>query len=147
MVVQARQEFRGVRGAQVLDPPSGITLLVLEDKVCIRFKKLDEDGLPRNYPTDAARDWHNGEDLPGIPSSLQRLSLGYRLNRLQTAVDDVLISNTLGGRLLYDIILEAPSDSAILFEINRGDHGSLPPPLRRPQRRVRIRPSEEQAEM
>jgi len=147
MVDEARREFRGVRGVEVLDPPSGVTLLVIGDKVCIRFKKLDEEGLPRNYPTASARDWENGEDLPGIPSALQRLSLGYRLNQLQTSVKDVLISNTQAGRLLYDIILEEPSDGVILFEGNKGNSGSGSSQPQKPQRRVRIRPSEEQAEM
>ena len=147
MVTQARLEFRGIRGTQILDPPSGITLLILEDQIAVRFKKLDEDSLPRNYPTEAAKDWHRGEDLPGIPSSLQRLSMGYRLNRLQAAVENVLISNTLAGRLLYDIILEAPADGAILFDRNRSDSEGIDTQRQQPQRRVRIRPSEEQAEM
>ena len=146
MVDQARREFRGIRDAELIEPPSGVTLLTIRDKVCIRFKKLDDDGLPSNYPTPAAKDWENGEDLPGIPSSLQRLSLGYRLNKLQTAVRDVLISNSLAGRLLYDIILEEPNDGVILLDDKTNNSGSGGQ-SQKPQRRVRIRPSEEQAEM
>lgn len=149
MVDQARREFRGVRNTELIDPPSGVVLLAIEDRVCLRFKKLDDDGLPSNYPTLAARDWENGEDLPGIPSSLQRLSIGYRLNKLQTAVRDVLISNTLAGRLLYDIVLEAPSENVFLIDDGRNDSGSGSGGAQaaKPQRRVYIRPTEEQAEM
>ena len=83
MVNQARTEFRGIRGTEIVDPPNGVVLLDIDQRVLIRFKKLDDESLPRNYPTDAAKDWDIGEDLPGIPSSPQRLTLGYRLNRLQ----------------------------------------------------------------
>jgi hypothetical protein len=146
MVDQARQEFLGVRDTEIIDRPNGVTLLQVSERICVRFKKLDEDGLPSNYPTAAARNWEKGEDLPGIPSALQRLCLGYRLNRLQTRVEDVLISNTLAGRLLYDIILEEPAEGLLLMDgrkgvVDVGDQGQ------RPQRRVRIRPSEEQTEL
>lgn len=147
MVNQARIEFRGIRGAQIIDPPSGVVLLEIDGRVVIRFKKLDDDSLPRNYPTEAAKNWDTGEDLPGIPSSPQRLALGYRFNRLQTAIRDVLISNTLAGRLLYDIILDEPDDGIMVLP----DSGSGSPApnnrTQRIQRRVRIRGSEEQAEI
>lgn len=146
MVNQARIEFRGIRGTEIIDPPSGIVLLEIDGRVVIRFKKLDDESLPRNYPTAAAKDWDIGEDLPGIPSSPQRLMLGYRLNRLQTGVRDVLIANTLAGRLLYDIILDEPDEGIIVLP----ESGSGSPPSsggQRIQRRVRIRGSEEQAEI
>lgn len=146
MVNQARVEFRGIRGAAIVDPPSGVVLLDIEQRAIIRFKKLDDDSLPRNYPTTAAKDWDMGEDLPGIPSSPQRLTLGYRLNRLQTAIQSVLVSNTLAGRLLYDIILDEPDEGIIVLP----DSGSGSPSsnrTQRVQRRVRIRGSEEQAEI
>lgn len=147
MVDQARREFRGVRGTEIIEPPSGVTLLAIAERVCIRFKKLDEDSLPSNNPTQAVRDWENGEDLPGIPSALQRLALGYRLNRLQTAVKDVLVSNSRAGHLLYDIILEEPDAGLIVLPSTRDDSGSSGGgQIQRPVRRVRIRKSEEQAE-
>jgi hypothetical protein len=147
MVNQARIEFRGIRDTAIIDPPSGVVVLDINQTALIRFKKLGDDSLPRNYPTEAAKDWDIGEDLPGIPSSPQRLSLGYRLNRLQTAVRDVLVSNTLGGRLLYDIILDEPDEEIIVLP----DSSSGSPPsadgTQRIQRRVRIRGSEEQGEI
>jgi hypothetical protein len=147
MVNQARIEFRGIRGTAIIDPPSGVVLLDIDQQVLIRFKKLDDDSLPRNYPTLAAKDWDIGEDLPGIPSSPQRLSLGYRLNRLQTTVKDVMVSNTLAGRLLYDIILDEPDEGIIVLPDNGSGSPPSSNPAQRVHRRVRIRGSEEQAEI
>ncbi len=143
MVDYARIEFRGVRDTRIVDLPYGVTLLEIDDQILIRFKKLDEESLPRNYPTERNRDYYLGEDLPGIPSSPQRLTLGYRLNRFRTQVQDVLISNVLAGRLLYDIILDEPDDGIIVMP----DSNPNAPDLPKPQRRVRIRGSAEQAEI
>jgi hypothetical protein len=144
MVQQARIEFRGIRGSVIIDTRDGVTLLEIDEKVLIRFKKLDDDSLPRNFPTERAKDYDMGEELPGIPSSPQRLSLGYRLNRLQTEVKDVLISNSLGGRLLYDIILEEPKEGIAIVPQSPSapDSGAATK-----RRRIIIRPSEEQTEL
>lgn len=147
MIAQARKEFLGVKGTQIIDAPMGVTLIEIDGKILIRCKKLDEDGLPSNYPTERAIDYDNGDNLPGIPLSPQRLTLGYRLSRLQTALRDVLVSNHLAGRLLYDIILDAPDDNIIVL----GKSGNGTPPTsgaaETPRRRVRIRGSEEQTEI
>jgi hypothetical protein len=147
MTVQARLEFRGARGTEIIDAPSGVTLLSIADAVCIRFKKLDEESLPSNNRTQATKDWESGDDLPGIPSALQRLALGYRLNRLQTAVKDVLISNSRAGVLLYDIILDEPDAGLIVLTPKRNDSGSSSGGQTQKPRRVRIRKSDEQTEI
>jgi hypothetical protein len=142
MVIQARIEFRGIRGAVMIDTRDGVTLLEIDQKILLRFKKLDDDSLPSNYPTVRARDYDMGEDLPGIPSSPQRLTLGYRLNQLQTEIKDVLISNSMGGRLLYDIILEEPKGGITIVPEPSSNPNSAPK-----RRRIIIRPSEEQTEL
>ena len=147
MIDQVQREFRGVRNTEIIMRPSGIVLLAIADKVCFRCKKLDEDGLPSNYPTSAALSWDRDEDLPGIPSALERLSLGYKLNNLQTAVRAVQITSTFYGRYQYGITLEEPSEGLLLMD-NRGrDSGGGAASAARNQRRVFIRPTEEQTEM
>jgi hypothetical protein len=147
MAVQARLEFRGVRGTEIIEAPSGVTLLGIADRVCIRSKKLDEESLPSNNRTQATKDWENRDDLPGIPSALQRLALGYRLNRLQTEVKDVLISNSRAGVLLYDIILDEPDAGLIVLPSRGTDSGSSGSGQTQRPRRVRILKSEEQTEI
>lgn len=147
MIDQVQQEFRGLRNTEILPGPSGTILLAIADKVCFRCKKLDDDGMPSNYPTAAAQRWDTDEDLPGIPSALERLSLGYKLNNLQTGVLAVQITSTFYGRYQYGITLEEPAEGLLLMD-NRGkDSGGGAAQAARRQRRVFIRPTEEQTEM
>ncbi len=143
MVNRVHREFRGVSSTKIIVTRNGVVLLIVAEKVCIRFKKLNMGGFPSNFPTPAAINWDRGEDLPGIPSAPQRLSLGYKLNRLQTAVVEVQITNVLNGRYVYGITLEAPSEGLIVLD----SRDSATSTEATPKRRVFIRPSEEQSEM
>lgn len=60
MVTQARVEFRGERGAVFVEAPYNVTLMVLEEKALFRFKLIDDEGFPSNYPTDRAEDYQAG---------------------------------------------------------------------------------------
>lgn len=142
-VDRVHRGFRGVSNTKIIVTKNGVVLLVIAEKVCIRFKKLSMAGFPSNFPTPAAVNWDRGEDLPGIPSAPQRLSLGYKLNRLQTAVVEVQITNILNGRYVYGITLEAPSEGLIVLD----SRDSTVSTEATPKRRVFIRPSEEQSEM
>jgi hypothetical protein len=145
MIKQARVEFRGIRGTQMVDAPYGVTLLEIDQKAIIRFKMLDDGGFPSNYPTDRATDYELCLDLPGIPPAPQRLWFGYRPNKLQTKLDAVLITNTVGKRLVYEVILDEPNEGIVVLP----DSGSnTPNDAQQPRRsRVRIRASEEQTEL
>lgn len=71
------------------------------DDVVFRLKKSDSSGLTSNYPTQAALDYHDQqEDLPGIPR-VQRLEVTYVLNKLETAVQDILLVARDQGRVLW----------------------------------------------
>ena len=115
MIHRARAEFDRVRGVRILDlvHPYNRTFLEIRERALIRFKKLDENKQPRNYQTDFVRDYNEDNDLPGIPPKAHRLTLGYRLNPLQTEVLDVLITSYLGNRLDVDIELYIPDRKII----------------------------------
>jgi hypothetical protein len=71
------------------------------DGLVFRFKKSDSSGLTSNYPTQAALDYHDQqEDLPGIPK-VQRLEVTYVLNKLETAVHDILLVARDQDRVLW----------------------------------------------
>ncbi|MGH6866847.1 MAG: hypothetical protein ACREDO_11925 [Methyloceanibacter sp.] len=60
---------------------SGLKLWLLEDaNAVIRFKKQDEDGRTRNYPTKQALKFDVGKELPGLPMPPVRLNVGYFLD-------------------------------------------------------------------
>ena len=111
MIHRMRAEFDGMRGARIIDlsHPYVRTLLEVNHRLLIRFKKLDESKLARNYRTKFIRDYEQDTDLPGIPPKAHRLTLGYRLNLLQTEVLDVSVTSCIGRRLEYDIELYIPN--------------------------------------
>jgi len=66
-------------------------LFVLDGSLAFRFKKSDQSGLTSNVPTQAVLAFHDPErELPGMPS-VDRVDVVYVLNKLQTAITDVLI--------------------------------------------------------
>jgi hypothetical protein len=69
-----------------IDPktPGGLRTWRIGEIAVIRFKKQDEDGKSRNYPTKQAKDYDRGDDLPGIPPPAARLSVGYFLDQTGT---------------------------------------------------------------
>jgi hypothetical protein len=52
--------------------------------VVLRFKKMDEDGRTRNYPTKQAKHFDRQLPLPGLPAPAIRLTAGYWLDETQT---------------------------------------------------------------
>jgi hypothetical protein len=65
----------------------------------IRFKKHDEDGYSRNYPTRQARQYDRGETLPGLPPEAVRLSVGYLLDPTATEFIRTQVARPLARRI------------------------------------------------
>lgn len=62
----------------------GLKLWLFGDLEVIRFKRMDEGGRSRRYPTKQARAFDAGEELPGLPPPPTRLTVGYLLDRTGT---------------------------------------------------------------
>jgi hypothetical protein len=134
-----REEFDGIVGARIIEPENvNLTLLEIEECILLRFKKLTADKLTRNYPTRHACDYDRGRDLPGIPPAAQRMTLGYRVNRLHTNVRDVLVTYAIGKDVIYAISLDAPDPGVIVMPSG----GTPPNEGGAPASRVRIRVSD-----
>jgi hypothetical protein len=65
----------------------------------IRFKKHDEDGYSRNYPTRQARQYDRGDTLPGLPPEAVRLSVGYLLDATSTEFIRTQVARPLARRI------------------------------------------------
>lgn len=75
----------------------GLKLWMVEHHAVIRFKKMDEDGRGRNYPTPQAKAYDRGEELPGLlPPPPIRLAVGYLADPTQTQVVRVQVSRPIG---------------------------------------------------
>lgn len=81
IVAEAERRFVDDSGIRPLVLNGDLRLWLIEDaNVVIRFKKTDEDGLSRNYPTRQARFYDAGRELDGLPPAPARLTVGYLLN-------------------------------------------------------------------
>lgn len=79
---------------EALDPLPGIhvnrsgntCIFMLSQQLAFRFKKADEKGLSRNYPTAMALAFHDPEQqVLGIPEAL-KTEIIYILNKLETEI-------------------------------------------------------------
>lgn len=80
----------------------GLKLWLFEDaNVVVRFKKMDEDGQSRNYPTQQAKSFDAGRDLPGLPMPPVRLNAGYLLDATGTVFIRTQIARPIGRGTLW----------------------------------------------
>ena len=99
MVLEAKRQFASNHNVSIVRKNE--SFLFLAGELAFRFKKSDPNGYTSNVPTQAALDYHDPqEDLPGIPS-VQRLEITYVLNKLETAVQDILLVARDQGRVLW----------------------------------------------
>jgi hypothetical protein len=62
----------------------GLKVWLIGSAAVLRFKKMDEDGRTRNYPTKQAKNFDRQLPLPGLPAPAIRLTAGYVLDETQT---------------------------------------------------------------
>lgn len=102
MAAEAERRFvRHYPRVQLHDPRllGGLKVWRIEDFALIRFKKHDEDGYSRNYPTKQARQYDRGATLPGIPPEAVRLSVGYLLDASGTEYIRTQVAHPLSRRV------------------------------------------------
>jgi hypothetical protein len=99
MVAEADRRFLGRAGITTLDV-RGLKVWLVGDSAIIRFKKMDEDGRTRNYPTKQAVKFDKGDPLPGLPEPATRLSIGYLLDLTQTQFVRTQIAKPAGRRTI-----------------------------------------------
>lgn len=86
---------------------------LVQGEVLFRFKKADVTGRTSNVATQRALAFHDHEqDLFGLPE-IQRVEVVYKLNRLETQVDDVCVVARDGNLVAWEYsLLEA--DEAVV---------------------------------
>lgn len=101
IVAAADRRFIGRIGIRLLDI-RGLKVWLFESaSVVARFKKMDEDGRSRNYPTKQARDFDRQMELPGLPSKPLRLTVGYLLDNTATEFVRCQIARPDGRNALW----------------------------------------------
>ncbi|MBN8942833.1 MAG: hypothetical protein J0H01_25245 [Rhizobiales bacterium] len=100
MVAEADRRFFGRPDVRSIDM-RGLKLWLVGDHSVVRLKKMDEDGVSRNYPTKQAKDFDAGEELPGLPLAPTRLSVGYLLDPTGTQFVRSQIARPHGRKALW----------------------------------------------
>jgi hypothetical protein len=98
MSAEAARRFTGRDSIRELDI-RGLKLWLFKDaNTVIRLKKMDEDGLTKNYPTEQAKDFDKGNDLPGLPMPPMRLTAGYLLDATSTVFVRTQVARPVGRK-------------------------------------------------
>ena len=88
----------------VIDGNETMKFLV-RDEVLFRFKKADVAGRSSNVATQLALAFHDHEqDLFGLPD-VQRVEVVYKLNRLETQIEDVCVVARNGDLIAWEYSL------------------------------------------
>lgn len=97
-------EIHIIEGAETLK-------FLMKDQVLFRFKKADNAGRTANVATQMALAFHNhNQDLFGLPE-VQRVEVVYKLNRLETAVQDICVVARDGDRVAWEYSLLDAGDA------------------------------------
>ncbi|MBF0372046.1 MAG: hypothetical protein HQL39_01360 [Alphaproteobacteria bacterium] len=100
IITAAGATFGESSGAILLDA-RGLKVLNVGDRVVARFKKVDEDGRSRSYPTRQAKNFDKQLPLPNLPNPAARLTIGYEPDIAFTAIQRVVVSCPLGPSILW----------------------------------------------
>lgn len=88
----------------------GFLVLIVNDRIVVRFKKLDRKLRSRNILTNQQRALLRQENLPGLPPDCTVVVAGYRLGASGLQILDSHVVCPVGSRNKWDIPLNAPAE-------------------------------------
>lgn len=109
-------------------------IYLVRDRVLIRFKKLDQTLLSSNYPTSRSELYNGMGYLPEIAVPALRVDIGYKLNVVESAIEQVFVVRRRKKKVLWSfdlamlaageiapeqIPLDAPAAAEVLPRIRR----------------------------
>lgn len=101
MVASADKRFISREGVRPIEV-RGLKLWLFEHaSIVVRFKKMDEDGRSRNYPTKQAKAFDAQLELPGLPPKPLRLTVGYWLDKTGTQFIRTQVARPDGRDVLW----------------------------------------------
>lgn len=112
MAVDAERRLLDCAGV-VFKDIRGLKVWIVGQVVTIRFKRMDEDGRSRNYPTKQAQDYDRQMQLPGLPSPPVNLTVGYLPNATETEVVRVQVARPLGKMIDWCAAIVPPPERLV----------------------------------
>jgi hypothetical protein len=115
LIVERAKTVFGAReheGIRVLEEHESI-LVCFGDEVAVRFKKLDEDLRPSNYPTPRQMELGMQMPLAGVPDC-NRITVGYVPDTLEESIQ-VFVALSNGKQRVWEYSLAEPATELIPF--------------------------------
>jgi hypothetical protein len=97
IVATVEKKFAKVKGVRITRD-NGFLVLIIGERLVVRFKKLDAKLRARNYMTNQQRKIYYQEDLPGLPPGATVVVAGYRLDPAGLHLSDVHVVCPVGRR-------------------------------------------------
>ena len=129
---EVRTKFTGRDGVTLTDD-SGFMVLVVNNRVAVRFKKLNRKLQPSNIPTQQQYNFATQALLPGFPPEATNLTFGHRLNKTATDFDGFWVQCPRGDRNLWSIPIHKPLDQPLFKDIQPQPE-EVTPPIVRPKK-------------
>ena len=107
MVAEAERRWINRSGVTFKDI-GGMKVWIVGGDAVLRWKKMDEDGRSRNYPTKQAKAYDQGAVFKELPPPATRLTVGYLLNPTQTEITRVQIAKPQGQAVEWCVAINAP---------------------------------------
>ncbi len=85
-----QREFLEEKGFHFLTV-RGLNVLNIRDKVVLRPKRVDANGVHTNSKTNQQRNFDSQQPLPGIPSEASRVVVGYELDPAFSVVERMIV--------------------------------------------------------
>lgn len=124
--VELAAKFCATDSRARLETVRGLSLLVIEGRLAIRFKKLDDELHSRGQPTQQNKDFRSQLQLDGIAAP-HNLEAGYVLDLLGQNIQEVHVVCPNGKGIYWDISL---TGSAVVTNVT--DMFDRRPPDERP---------------
>jgi hypothetical protein len=111
MVAEAERRWIG-RSGVAFKEIKGMKVWIVGQDAVLRWKKMDEDGKARNYPTEQAKKYDRGDQFAELPPPAARLTVEYLLNPLGTEISRVQIARPQGKSIKWCVAVNSPGASA-----------------------------------
>ncbi|MDQ3605167.1 MAG: hypothetical protein M3418_03120 [Gemmatimonadota bacterium] len=100
VVRNLNQMYGDAPGFRVIDLGTGRYLLAVFDRILLQVKFLTHDFRTVNTDTETNHRFDAQEEIDGLPS-LPRVTLGYRLDTLEAAIEGVYVRYAIGKEIVW----------------------------------------------
>ena len=90
IIFSVKKDFEGVNGVKISNK-RGLFLLFIDEKLLLRFKKINNKMRANNYPTKQAREFSEQLSFDGFLPSTTNINVGYIANDIFTSAEKIVV--------------------------------------------------------